>query len=72
MLVFNLRTTGQLSSLEGEMALAQPCPRADQESVRPPGPNQWLKDHLDSVIDDQLLADARGGHLARPEPATPR
>ncbi|MFE6776784.1 hypothetical protein [Streptomyces sp. NPDC057702] len=22
----------------------------------PPGPNQWLKDHLDSVIDAQLLA----------------
>ncbi|WEV24355.1 hypothetical protein OYE22_03415 [Streptomyces sp. 71268] len=54
------------------MALAQPCPRADQVPVRPPGPNQWLKDHLDSVIDTQLLADADGSQLAPPEPAARR
>lgn len=38
------------------MTFSRPAPRPDQSADRQPGPNQWIKDHLDSLIDAQLLA----------------
>lgn len=47
--------------------LSHPAPRPAETTAadRQPGPNQWIKDHLDSVIDAAVLAhgDRRG---ARP------
>lgn len=38
------------------MTLSHPAPRPTETAADPqPGPNQWLKDHLDSVIDAELL-----------------
>lgn len=37
------------------MTLAHPLPPADDTVDRQPGPNQWFKDHLDAVIDAELL-----------------
>ncbi|MEU4986156.1 hypothetical protein [Streptomyces sp. NPDC021969] len=37
------------------MTFSRPAPRPDQSADRQPGPNQWIKDHLDSLIDAQLL-----------------
>ncbi|MFT2017099.1 hypothetical protein ACMA1D_14805 [Streptomyces sp. 796.1] len=42
------------------MALAHSCPDPGRKAARQPGPNQWFKDHLDSVIEAELLqGDAR-------------
>lgn len=49
------------------MALAQPCPDLGQVTDRQPGPNQWLKDHLDSVIDAELLRDGPDAHATAGE-----
>jgi hypothetical protein len=49
----------QRSLLEDDMALAHPTPPADPHAKDAAelslGPNWWIKDHLDSVIDAQLL-----------------
>ncbi|MFD4606948.1 MULTISPECIES: hypothetical protein [unclassified Streptomyces] len=40
------------------MTLSPPAPRPTRTAAdRQPGPNQWIKDHLDSVIDAELLKD---------------
>ncbi|MEV5013586.1 hypothetical protein ACIGW1_05485 [Streptomyces sp. NPDC053780] len=45
------------------MALSYPAARTTQTVAdRQPGPNQWIKDHLDSVIDAEFLRD----HPAEP------
>ncbi|SEM59613.1 hypothetical protein [Streptacidiphilus jiangxiensis] len=33
-----------------------PTPQ-DPAASRPPGPNQWFKDHLDALIDAELIVD---------------
>ncbi|WHM29753.1 hypothetical protein OH540_06850 [Streptomyces sp. BPPL-273] len=39
-------------------ALSHPAGRGTETAAdRQPGPNQWIKDHLDSVIDAELLGD---------------
>ncbi|MEU3734940.1 hypothetical protein AB0E81_36935 [Streptomyces sp. NPDC033538] len=56
------------------MTFSQPAPRPDDTAHRRPGPNQWIKDHLDSLIDAQLLTgrpDAPGGAADRQEGPTP-
>jgi hypothetical protein len=57
------------------MPPSQPDPPAppappDSAALRPPGPNQWFKDHLDALIDAELMvhfpaASARAGGRAR-------
>ncbi|CAL9628796.1 hypothetical protein SUDANB176_06027 [Streptomyces sp. enrichment culture] len=37
------------------MTLVQLSPATDEAADRHPGPNQWFKDHLDAVIDAELL-----------------
>ncbi|WP_179500009.1 hypothetical protein [Streptomyces sp. WZ.A104] len=33
-----------------------------------PGPNQWIKDHLDGLIDEHLLPDSPSSVTATPSP----
>ncbi|MFJ5291078.1 hypothetical protein [Streptomyces sp. NPDC088348] len=47
----------QLSFLEDGMTFSHSARRPGSAADTQPGPNQWIKDHLDSVIDDQLFAD---------------
>ncbi|MET9443605.1 hypothetical protein [Streptomyces sp. NPDC006610] len=40
------------------MTLSHPAPRPPRTAAdRQPGPNQWFKDHLNAVIDAELLKD---------------
>ncbi|WP_179382265.1 hypothetical protein [Streptomyces sp. SA15] len=39
------------------MTLAHFAPHLGDTADRQPGPNQWIKDHLDAVIDAQFLKD---------------
>ncbi|MGW0936871.1 hypothetical protein [Streptomyces sp. NPDC002666] len=47
------------------MTLPHPSPRTGEVIDTGPGPNQWIKDHLDGLIDAQLLTDCPA-----PVPAT--
>ncbi|MFE9857845.1 hypothetical protein [Streptomyces sp. NPDC005780] len=47
------------------MTLPHPSPRTGEVIDPGPGPNQWIKDHLDGLIDAQLLTDCPA-----PVPAT--
>ncbi|MEU1466827.1 hypothetical protein ABZ434_01155 [Streptomyces sp. NPDC005761] len=39
------------------MTLTHPPSRTGEVVDTGPGPNQWIKDHLDGLIDAQLLTD---------------
>ncbi|WP_371103067.1 hypothetical protein [Streptomyces sp. PU_AKi4] len=60
------------------MTLVQLPPAVDTAVDRRPGPNQWFKDHLDAVIDAELLkscpeAEAEAdGHDTTTVPSGPR
>ncbi|MGC5346483.1 hypothetical protein ACPXCE_24965 [Streptomyces sp. DT24] len=46
------------------MTLPHPTSDTDEVTDRPAGPNQWFKDHVDGLIDAQLLSGVA-------EPAAP-
>ncbi|MEU3413167.1 MULTISPECIES: hypothetical protein [unclassified Streptomyces] len=48
------------------MTIPHPASRPAQ-----PGPNQWIKDHLDSVIDAELLDDRPDRNAPAAEPRGP-
>ncbi|MFI5856700.1 hypothetical protein [Streptomyces parvulus] len=46
-------------------ALSHPAGRSTETVAdRQPGPNQWIKDHLDSVIDAEFLGDTSAAPAA--------
>lgn len=56
------------------MTLVQLPPAADTVVDRRSGPNQWFKDHLDAVIDAELLKSCpeADGHGTATAPSGPR
>ncbi|OSP43780.1 hypothetical protein B7767_08320 [Streptomyces sp. 13-12-16] len=58
------------------MTLVQLPPAVDTAVDRRPGPNQWFKDHLDAVIDAELLKSCpeaeADGHDTTTVPSGPR
>ncbi|MEI7032126.1 hypothetical protein [Streptomyces pratensis] len=48
------------------MTLPHSASPADEAADTSPGPNQWIKDHLDGLIDEHLLKDAPSSGTASP------